>query len=144
MGEVPENITHIVQPDRFWWNVIEAKALFAEPDINYSYHPYTLVFQEPNLPKMIKVRSFIYLDIILGNSQLLDAGVVTDYDVHVDSIGNIIDELLRIGEDAHLRFLQIFKERNSPPYISPTFQPILDLEVLDQKIRQLVETGASY
>src|ERR1700688_3307347 len=124
-----KDATQIVTPDRFWWDILlDDRSLFNEKQVVYDYKPNTLVFQEPNLPGMIKVRSFIYLDIFLGNSQLLDAGIVTDYDVHVDTFDNIIDELTRIAEDAHERFLVIFKERNSPPYISSTFQPTLDHE----------------
>lgn len=123
---------------------MENKSLFAEKHVQYDYRPNTLTFQEPTLPNMIKVRSFIYLDILLGNSQLLDAGSVTDYDVHVDTFENIIDELTRIARDAHERFIAVFKERNSLQYVSPTFQPTLDPEALAQSIQQLVQNGVSY
>lgn len=138
-------VTQIVSPDRFWWNILpESETLFNQKAVVYDYRADTLNFMEPNLPNMIKVRSFIYLDIYLGNSQLLDAGIITDYDVHVDTFDNIKDELMRIGNDAHERFVVIFNQYNRLQYISPTFRPTLDHEALEQKIQQLLHDGVCY
>jgi hypothetical protein len=140
----PEEITQIVTPDRFWWNILMDKSLFSEKQVIYDYRPYSTQFIDPVYEGMISVRRFIYLDITLGNSQLLDAGLVIDFHVHTSSFDNLKDELMRIGQDAHDRFVVIFKEKNAVPYISPTFRPTLDPEALDQKIQSLLQDGDGY
>jgi len=140
----PENITPIIQDERFWWNALDDQNLFDQKKITYDYRPYSLKFEAPTLPNRITIRVFIYLDIILGNIQLLDAGLVTDFYIHTDSFNNIQDELQRIGEEAHNRFVEVFNQRNRFPYISPTFQPTFDPEVSAQKIQLLLREGDGY
>jgi hypothetical protein len=140
----PEEIAPIIQDERFWWNALDDQNLFDQKGITYDYRPYSLKFEEPTLPKRITIRVFIYLDIILGNTQLLDAGLVTDFYIHTDSFDNIKDELQRIGQQAHDRFVEVFNQRNRVPYISPTFQPTFDPVVSAQKIQQLLHEGVGY
>lgn len=134
-------ITKIIQDERFWWNMTDDHILFNQKNIVYDYRPYSIKFEEPIYPNMISVRRFIYLDIYLGNSQLLDAGLVTDYHVNAATIENLKDELMIIGKDAHERFVKAFEERRYQPHISPTFQPTLDHEALALKIESLLLTG---
>lgn len=140
----PEDVAPIIQDERFWWNIEKDQNLFDPKKVVYDYRPYSLKFEEPTLPKRITIRVFIYLDIILGKTQLLDAGLVTDFFIHTDSFDNIKDELQRIGEEAHERFVEVFNQRNTVPYISPTFQPTFDPEVLAQKIQLLLHEGDGY
>lgn len=140
----PEDITQIINIENFWWDILMDKSLFAEKQVVYDYRPYSTKFLEPIHVGMISIRRFIYLDITLGNSQLLDAGLAIDYHVQTTILTNLRDELVRIGEDAHNRFVQIFKEKNFPPYISPTFQPLLDPEVLAQSVQSLLHDGDAY
>lgn len=131
----------IIKPEKFWWNEWENKDLFFSKGVSYKYDHSTLKFEEPIYPNMIRVRTFVYLDIILGNTPLLDAGYVVDYHVHGDIIENLHTELRRIGEDAHNKFMKIWEERRSPLYISPTFQPTFDPEALEINILSVLQKG---
>ena len=140
---ITDETTQVIQPEEFRWTLTNEKDLFQQPQVMYNYQPYSFKFMEHTFPKMIRIRRFVYLDILLGNTQLLDAAHVVDYHINVNHIENIREELLRIGQDAHDRFMVLLEERRSQSCISPTYQPTFDLSVFQTKIDLGLKTGGA-
>ena len=118
---VTDDTFQVIQPEDFWWKPNENINLFTSPNIIYNYQPYSFKFIESVYPNMIRIRVFIYLDILLGNTILLDAGLIVDYNININSVDNIKSQILRIEQDANDKFNLAFQDRRHQLCISPTF-----------------------
>lgn len=142
----PNPFTRIITEQDFLWNQIERSEwpLFNEQRVYYTYNPYSLRFLEPNIPNMIRIMTFVYFDIFLGNHQLVDAALKIEYQVNASTIGNLEAELQGIALDTHQRFLRIFEVRLAEGSIPSIFRPTYDPEAALLKIESLLQTGVGF
>ena len=141
MAIITEDTTQVIHGEDCWWRANENIELFKQPLVQYNYEPYSLRFEEEKYPNFLCVRKFVYLNILLGNSLLLDAGIIYNYNININSIDNLKDELFKVTEDAHKKFIHFFEGRRVVSCISPTFHPTIDYEVFSQKYYSVPQTG---
>jgi len=136
---ITDQTSKIIQPENFWWKPNENKALFDMGDVIYNYDPYSIKFIEPTFPKMITIKRIVLLNILLGNTHLLKAGLEIDIHINTVSIETLREKLLKTGADAHDRFLISFKERCHQSCISKTYEPVFDTSIFLDKIEHLLQ-----
>lgn len=138
-----EEVDQIVSEFEVWWKPPGSNPLFNESGVIHVYNPYTITFEEPNMPDMVRNRIFIYFDIFFRNSQILDAGLKIEYQTNRKIITDLKESLIRLGEDAHSRFLRMFDSECDRGTIPPILRPQYDPGAALIKIEDLLSNESS-
>ncbi len=138
---ITDETLKIIQQENFWWNANENKALFEMKEITYNYDPYSIIYIEQSFPNMIAIRRSVCLGMSIGNTQLLDAGLVIDFHLNKNLFDNLKEELIKTGTETHDRFMQAFEERRYQSCISQTYQPTYKTSILLEKVEKLLQEG---
>jgi len=126
----------IIQPEEFWCNASEKIEAFSSKDLMYFYDPYSVKFTDANFTDTASIRRFVFLDILSGNSQILDSGLIIQFHINVKSHEEIVSEMIRTAKEAHDRFIELFKEYRHRSNISETFQPTFDPSIAARRTNE--------